>query len=83
MAYHLVLEKKVQKDLEKIDTRFKERIYSALLSLRDNPYLGKKLSGEYDGNRSYRVWPYRIIYRISAKEITVYVVKIGHRQEVY
>lgn len=83
MEYRLVVPKKVQKDLEKIDKRFKEKILSALLSLTKNPYLGKKLSGEYKDFWSYRVWPYRIIYQILSREITVLIVKIGHRQGVY
>ena len=83
MAYKIVLPKKVQGDLDKIDGRYKQRIQAALISLSSDPFLGKKLEGKHKFQRSYEVWPYRIIYEIFKNELVVLVIRIGHRQGVY
>jgi len=49
--------------------------------LAGNPFLGKKLKGEFEGLRSYRLGPFRIIYRFS-KEL-VEIVYLDHRKDVY
>jgi len=48
-----------------------------------DPFVGKKLKGEYENQYSYRVWPYRIIYEIRKNELVVLVIRVGHRQGVY
>ena len=83
MAFRLVLTRKFQKELEKVDSRYLPRIKTVLLSLQDDPYLGKKLEGELADLRSYRIGPYRILYKIKQKELIVLVITIGHRQGVY
>ena len=83
MPYQVVLPKRVQKDLDRIDQRLASKIKAALLALADNPYLGKKLEGKYKSLFSYRVWPYRIIYEIKNKELVVLIVRIAHRQGAY
>jgi len=83
MEFRVVVPKKVQKDLERIEPVFKTRIIVALAVLASDPYAGKKLGGKYSGEWSWRVWPYRIIYRIKKNELVVLVIRIGHRQGVY
>ena len=83
MAHKLVIPKKVQKDLNRIDGRYQLRVRAALVALAGNPYLGKKLEGEYKNQRSYEVRPYRIIYEIKKYELIVLIIRIGHRQGVY
>lgn len=83
MRYTVIIPKKVQKDIAKIDIRYKQRILLALTMLEDSPYVGKKLAGEYAGLRSYEVWPYRIIYEVYDGCLLVIIVRVGHRQGVY
>ncbi len=83
MTYEIVIPNKVQKDLSRIDNRYRARINLALLALADDPLLGKKLEGEYKAFRSYEVGPYRIIYEIKKRDLVVLVIRIGHRQGVY
>ncbi len=83
MQYQVVIPKKVQKELSKIDSRYIARITAVLIALAGDPFLGKKLEGDHKGERSYEVWPYRIIYRIKQLELVVLIIKIGHRQGVY
>ena len=83
MRYTIVIPEKVQKDLERVDHRYKPRILAALASLASNPFAHKKLHGAYQDQRSYEVYPYRIIYQIRDKELIVLIIRIGHRQGVY
>ncbi len=77
MKYQLVVPKKVQKEIEKIDSRYKLRVIAALTILEKNPYIGKKLGGNRRNEWSYRVWPYRILYRIKNLELIVLIVHVG------
>ena len=83
MKYQLIILKKAQKDLKKVDPRYRSRIIAAFIVIRQDPLCGKPLEGEWRGTWSYRVWPYRILYEIHADQLLVHVVKIGHRQGVY
>jgi mRNA interferase RelE/StbE len=83
MKYCLVIPKKVQKEIDRIDKKYKVKVLLALKILEEEPYTGKKLEGEYSGKRSYRVWPYRIIYEIRKKELIILIIHIGHRQSAY
>lgn len=82
MRYAVILPKKAQKDLARIDGRYRQRILLALAALESNPHIGKKLTGELSGLRSYEIWPYRIIYEVNDGRLLVIVIRVGHRQGV-
>ncbi len=52
-------------------------------SLETSPFCGKKLEGGYEGRYALRAWPYRIIYVVDKKVVTVTILSVGHRQGVY
>lgn len=83
MQYRVVVPERVQKKLNKIDKRYKTRILTALISLRGDPYLGKKLHGKHENKWSYDVWPYRIVYKIKKKELIILIIRIGPRGGIY
>ena len=81
--YKLRIEKTVQKALEKINEPYYSKIKTAIINHAKNPRpVGyKKLKGR-DGFR-IRVADYRIIYDIIDNILTVDVIELGHRKEVY
>ena len=83
MTYQVVVPKKVQRELNRINKKYRIRILAALTVLGNNPYLGKKLKGKYKGKWSHQVWPYRIIYKIKKQALIVLILYVGHRQGVY
>ncbi len=83
MRYQVVVPKKVRKELDRIDHRYRLKILAAFVVLASDPFFGKKLEGEFKGRWSYRVWSYRIIYRIRRRELVVLVLNVGHRQGIY
>ena len=83
MAYSLFFKRVAEKSIEKLSDKEKSKIDAVLSSLKEDPFSGKKLKGEFEGFYSVRMWPYRIIYTIFKKELIVLVVDVGHRKEVY
>ena len=83
MSYKVELIKQAEKEFAKIDYKDQVRVSAALLEIKKNPFIGKKLKGKFDGFWSHKVWPYRIIYEIKKKRLIILVIKIGHRQGVY
>ena len=81
--YQLAFHPRVKSHLAKIAKKRREKIEAILQTIAENPHLGKKLKGKYQGAYSYHVWPYRVIYEIYKNELIVYVIDIDHRGSVY
>lgn len=81
--YQIRIEKAVLKALEKINEPYYSKIKTAIINLAKNPRPAgyKKLKGR-DGFR-IRVANYRIIYDIFNNILTVDVIDLGHRKDVY
>lgn len=86
MAWRIEVSGKALKALEKLDRGEARRILSFLrdrLAHEENPRrLGKPLQGDTEFWR-YRVGDYRLLCVIEDERITVVVLRIGHRKEVY
>lgn len=82
-AYNIFFRDSVRKDLEAIPKGDLHRIIERIGRLADDPRPidSEKLSGQ----EKYRVRQgnYRIVYSIQDNELTVWVVKVDHRREVY
>lgn len=81
--YHVVIEKQAQKQLAKISPPHYQSIAEALQNLATNPRPQgyKKLKGR--PSFRIRVGDYRVIYNIDDNILTVFVLLIGHRRDVY
>jgi len=84
LRYTLKIDDKVIKDFKKIDKTWQKRILSKMkTTLIEDLYSGKKLVGNLSAFWRLRVGNYRIIYAIEEEIVTVEVVKVRHRKEVY
>jgi len=81
--YQVVLSRIAEKDLERVNKKYKPHIFAALFDLRKNPYLGKKLKGEFRDCYSLRIGIYRIVYKIYKNKLYILIIRIGPRQGVY
>lgn len=81
--YKLFFKKSVQKDFDTIPKRDLRRILNRIEALTKDPRPPgcEKLTGQ----ERYRLRQgrYRIIYSIQDDELTVWVVKVGHRKHIY
>ena len=88
MTWKVELTPLAEKNLSKLDPQIARRILSFLHSrlavMEDPRRLGEALKGSELGEFwKYRVGDYRIISGIEDKRLTIYVVRIGNRREVY
>ena len=83
MKYAILHRPATEKQLARLDSGMFDRIRDAIAGLADNPrpFGSLKLTG-CDLYR-IRVGNHRILYEIHAQTITVIVVEIAHRKDVY
>ena len=84
MQYHIEIEEKALKKLSKLPLKEQARISEKIeaLSKEPMPIDCKKLKGI---KNSYRIrsGSYRIIYNINNNVLTILIVDLGHRKEIY
>jgi mRNA interferase RelE/StbE len=88
MAWTVDLSGQAQKHLDQLDPQIARRILAFLnerVACSDDPRsIGEALQGSRLGEFwKYRVGDYRIISRIEDDCVRVFVVRVGHRQQVY
>jgi mRNA interferase RelE/StbE len=81
--YKIFFKKSVEKDFKIIPKKDLKKILDRIETLSENPRPPgcEKLTGE----QRYRLRQerYRILYSIQDDELTVWVVKVGHRRDIY
>jgi mRNA interferase RelE/StbE len=86
LTWRIEIVETARKQIHKLDKPSQRKIISLLkiLETNENPRLaGKALHGDKAGLWRYRSGDYRIICQIMDSTITILVLKIGHRREVY
>jgi len=83
--WKIVYRKSVRKDLKRIspDVRYIIRRAIEEKLMIDPVRFGVPIRRTLKGLMKLRVGDYRIIYSILKKTVVVYIIKIGHRKEVY
>jgi mRNA interferase RelE/StbE len=91
MAYLIKINASAEKELEKLPEKTQDKIFLKIESLAENPRPQgvKKLKAfnipGFDVEKYYRIRSgnYRIIYAIDDDIITVTIVAIGNRKDIY
>jgi mRNA interferase RelE/StbE len=82
-AYKIFFRKSVDKDFSAIPKRDLRKVLRRIEMLSKDPRPSgcEKLTGQ----ERFRVRQgrYRIVYSIQDKDLTVWIVKVGHRKEIY
>ncbi len=81
--YKVTFKKSVEKDLNPIPKSDVIKIIAKIDTLAQNPRRVGAI--KLSGNELYRIRQglYRIVYEIKDQELTVLVIKVGHRSDVY
>jgi mRNA interferase RelE/StbE len=82
-AYKIFFKKYVEKDFKSILKKDLKRIMERIGMLAEDPRSSG--SEKLTGRERYRLRQglYRIVYSIKDNELTVWVVKVGHRKDIY
>ena len=87
MAWLIEFHPQAAKELRKLDRTAAARIIRTLeqriAPLDDPRTLGSPLVGEHAGYWRWRIGDYRVIARIEDERITILVIRVAHRREVY
>jgi mRNA interferase RelE/StbE len=87
VSWSIDFEKEALKQFKKIDRNWQGIILDTLedeISQLDNPRKQwKALVGNRQGLWRYRIGDYRVICEIQEKILTIAVVRVGHRKDVY
>ncbi len=86
MSWTIKINSQAIKYLKKVDKSVQQKIIMGINKVKeieDPRKIGKALQGKYVGFWRYRLGDYRIICEIQDESITILVIKIGHRKEVY
>ena len=82
-GYRIFFKRSVERDFGNIPKKDVKRILDRTKTLEDNPRPPgcEKLTGQ----ERYRLRQgrYRIVYSIQEDELTIWVVKVGHRKDIY
>jgi len=81
VKYNLFLTQTFLKNYKKLPEEIQNRVKEKILLLRSNPFMGKKLTGNLQGDFSYRAGDYRIVYYIERDGI--FMEAVGHRKDIY
>ena len=83
MPYRIEIKRSAVKEIRKLPDSVLPRVMRTIEGLKENPRPAgaRKLSGgeEY----RVRVGDYRVVYTIAEEVVTVYIVRVRHRREVY
>jgi mRNA interferase RelE/StbE len=86
LAWKIEFSKRADRNLDGLTKADQQRIVKSLLkiaALEDPRQRGHALLGDYAGYWRYRVGDYRVIAKIEDGLMTIIVIAIGHRREVY
>ncbi len=87
MAWQIEFVPAAAKELKKLGTAEAARIIATLetriATLDDPRALGSALTGDLGGLWRWRIGGYRVVARIEDERITILVLRVAHRREVY
>jgi len=81
--YDLLYTKEAKENIDGLTSKKKRQIEDALNRIAADPETGKHLTHSLKGLYSYRSGDFRIIYKIFREKVTVIVVAVGNRKDVY
>jgi mRNA interferase RelE/StbE len=87
LAWRIEITRTAEKQIKKLDRAAQNSIViflrKRLAPASDPRQWGKALQGEKRGLWRYRVGDYRLICDIQGKRITILILELGHRKDVY
>lgn len=82
-SYAVEFTKSAQKELRKLTPQVSRRLAQAIYSLQEDPRKGNVRPMVGTTSWRLRVGDYRVVYDISDGKLTILVIRIAHRRDVY
>ena len=85
-SYRVEFDPYAARQLRKLDSQIKRQLRVAIDALAADPYAPnldvQPMKGEA-GSLRLRIGNYRVIYEVHENELLVWVIKLGHRKQIY
>ena len=84
--FNLVLSREANQFYERCDKPAASKLARCFASLEQDPRAGnnvKPLKGQFSGAYRYRVGDLRVVYTINDAAVTVFVITIANRKDIY
>lgn len=81
--YKVVFERRIEKDLKKLDKQTKRTLYKNLNGCINPRVKGKSLLHDKKGFWCYRIGDYRLLTEIEDDKLVIVAVYYKHRREIY
>ena len=81
--YKIQVKKSAEKELGEIPKKELLKILNKIESLSDDPHPTGSIKLTNQEKYRIRVGNYRILYKIEDNILTIFVVKVGHRKDIY
>ncbi len=81
--YEISVKKSALKELNGIPKKELQKILKKIRVLSSNPRPQGSQKLSHREQYRFRQGDYRIIYSIQDDDLTVYIIKVGHRKEIY
>ena len=81
--FQIKLNNRATKELRRLDKRYFLKVSTFIDLLKENPLLGEKMAGEFQGSYRIKIPPLRIIYTPDFKNKIIWIKAIGFRGGIY
>lgn len=81
--YSIRIKRSAAKELSRIAKPERVRLVQAIDRLAQEPLRGKSLKGELRGLRRIRVGDYRVVYEVQDRQLSILVIRVRHRRDLY
>jgi len=85
--YEISFRRSALKEIKKLDRPIRQKILAKIEECAENPYLSEELVGDlhgyYSAHCTIQKVQYRILYQILEGKITINIVMVGTRENIY
>ena len=83
-SYRIAWKRSASRELRKLEKETVSTIVKAVESLAEEPYPrgSRKLKGTMQSYR-IRIGDYRVVYSVRESLLTIEIVRVGHRRDIY
>jgi len=81
--YKIRVKQSAEKELRKLSKKELIKILDKIEDLSDNPHPAGSIKLTNEEKYRIRVGNYRVLYKVEDDILTVFVVKVGHRKQIY
>jgi mRNA interferase RelE/StbE len=83
VKYKIQVKRSAEKELAEIPKNELLKILDKIKTLSDDPHPGGSIKLTNQEKYRVRVGNYRVLYKVEINILTIFVVKIGHRKNIY